>query len=63
MASRVFWQNTIITFAPLNFQKTQKPLMKNIFCFLKIKIAIIPDKDSEKTKQPNFPGLQSRTGS
>lgn len=37
--------------------------MKKNFCFLKIKIAGIPGKDSEKTKQPNFPGLQSRTGS
>lgn len=37
--------------------------MEKIFCFLKIKIAIIPDKDSEKNKQPNFPGLQSRSDS
>ena len=34
--------------------------MEKIFCLLKIKITIIPDKDSEK-KQPNFPRLQDST--
>ena len=45
---------TIIIHVPFNFQKTLKPWRKKTFCFLKIKTAIIPDKDSEKLSNLSF---------